>query len=125
MTDPIKPPGGAAPPSPDEIDSDVARPEGASSAFRQSLDRTSAAEQASAVDEAAGVDPIARVAADVRLGRIDVATAIDRLVERVMSGAAARALSPPRRGELEAHLRRSLAEDPTLRSLTRDLERAD
>jgi hypothetical protein len=71
------------------------------------------------------VDAVAHVAEDVRAGRIDVATAIDQLVERAMASRTAEALPPARRTELEAFLRRSLAEDPTLVSLTRDLERGD
>lgn len=128
MTSPIKPPGGpSGSPSPDGVGGPgrAGQPKETSEAFRQTLDRTSGPEEAPRAAGASAADPVAQVAADLRAGRIDVDTALDRLVERAMSSRAVEALPPARRSELEAHLRRSLADDPTLVALTRDLERGD
>jgi hypothetical protein len=47
----------------------------------------------------------------------------DLLVERALASAAAAGLSPAKRAELEAHLRRTLRDDPAVASLLRDLSR--
>ena len=122
MSSPIKPPGGPTGPSvPGEVEGPGKANE-ASEAFQKTLDRTSETDDAAA---AGASDPVTEIAREVRAGRIDVDTAIDRLVERAMSTRMVESLTPAGRVELEAHLRRSLAEDPTLVSLARDLERGD
>ena len=122
MSSPIKPPGGpTGPNAPDELEAPSKTNE-ASEAFQKTLDRTSATDDAAA---AGASDPVVEVARDIRAGRIDVSTAIDRLVEQAMSSRMVESLTPAGRVELEAHLRRTLAEDPTLVSLARDLERGD
>lgn len=134
MSSPINPPGGPKDPSsPDELSGAEGadrsqKSQGPSEAFRQTLDR---AEEAGDAPNVAGTtatnaaDPLAAITDDLRAGRIDVDTAIDRLVERALESRSAEALPPARRGELEAFLRRSLADDPTLVALTGDLERGD
>lgn len=134
MSSPIKPPGGpAGPPSPDEVGGSD-RAGGAketSEAFRQALDEASGAQEPTEATEATGAartgatDGVAQIAEELRAGQLDVEAAIDRLVERAMASGTAEALPPPKRAELEAFLRRSLADDPTLVALTRDLERGD
>ncbi len=128
MTSPIKPPGGpSGPKSPDEVGG--AGRGGAvketSEAFRQTLEGASGTDGAGGAEGALGPDAVAKVAADLRTGRIDAQGAVDQLVERALASRSASALPPARRAELETFLRRSLADDPTLVALTRDLERGD
>jgi len=134
MSSPIKPPGGPkGPPSPDDVSGAGGtdrshKPGGPSEAFRQTLERPDATGDAQDVtggSAAQAADPLAGITDDLRAGRIDVDTAVDRLVERALESRSAEALPPARRSELEAFLRRSLADDPTLVALTRDLERGD
>jgi hypothetical protein len=47
----------------------------------------------------------------------------DHLVERALASAVAAGLAPAKRAELEAHLRRTLRDDPAVASLLRDLSR--
>lgn len=123
MSSPIKPPGG--PPRPPSLD-DAAGPQGArgpsgkSEAFSEALDPAGRAEGA---QQSAAVEPGESVAADLRAGRIDVETAIERLLQQALESPAAAALTPAGKAELEAHLRRALAEDPALLAMTKDLER--
>lgn len=126
MTSPIKPPGDG-PPGPSSPDgpggpSGPGKPkpaEGPSEAFRETLEGAS---EGPASEQVAGSDALQSVADDLRAGRIDAAQAVDRLVQRALE-AAPEALPPAARAELEAHLRRALAEDPSLSALTKDLER--
>ena len=71
-----------------------------------------------------GTGPLSNIADDLKAGRIDARTAIDRLVARALSSQEAAGLPPAKRAELEAHLRAALADDPALVALTKDLERA-
>ena len=136
MTSPIKPPGstpGAG------IPEDAVRPgepRGVSGeSFRSTLDgaapEAAAAESsrdvaaAQSTQEASRASEVTRLAADLRTGRIDTAQAIDALVARALESGAAKALPPAQRTELEAYLRTTLSEDPSLVALTKDLTRGD
>ena len=124
MTSPIKPPGGSPPgaPTPDEV-SDSAKPgkaEGAKESFKSTLDSVSSSEPTQAVAPASEVQSIA---ADLQSGKIDAATAIDRLVARTMDSPAAQALNEVGRAALEARLRSVLADDPALQAMINDLAR--
>jgi hypothetical protein len=124
MSSPIKPPGGkpAGGVSPEDVagTGSAKGPGKAAEAFRDALEGARGADASTA---AGAADPVRAVAADLAAGRIDAATAVDRLVARALESGGARGLPPVRRAELEALLRASLAEDPTLVSLTKDLER--
>ncbi|MCS6798483.1 MAG: hypothetical protein NZ898_08130 [Myxococcota bacterium] len=67
---------------------------------------------------------VADIVADLRAGRIDASIAVDRIVTRHIEAAAAAGLDPTMRADLEAHLRRMLADDPTLIAIQEDLARA-
>ena len=131
MSTPIKGPGGAAPGAglPEAEGPSGTKTEGTSESFREALesaDKSGEAGQASAAartEASPAADPVSNVAADLRAGRIDVATALDRIVARAMESGPASALPPAQRRELEAFLRQSLADDPSLLALTKDLER--
>src|SRR5687768_5886572 len=131
MSTPIKGPGGTSPGAglPETEGPSGTKTGGASETFREALqgaEKTAQPEGASAAAEAAqveGADPVALVAADLRAGRIDVATAVDRIVERAMASGPATALEPAARRELPDFLRQTLADDPSLQALTKDLER--
>jgi hypothetical protein len=129
MSTPIKGPGGAAPGAglPEAEGPSGTKTEGTSESFRDALDKTGEPGQASAsrteASQVPAADPVTNVAADLRAGRIDVATALDRIVARAMESGPASTLPPAQRRELEAFLRQSLADDPSLLALTKDLER--
>ncbi len=126
MSSPIKPPGGTPSPPPS---ADGAGPTGRagqkapSETFQESLDKSAGTPAPKGVVEAGHVDGTQEVAADLRAGRIDAATAVERLVARTLEGPTAVGLTPAGRAELETFLRRMLAEDPALLALTKDLER--
>jgi len=120
MSTPIKPPGGpAGVPPPDGSDGPSKVGE-ASEAFRTALD---AVAPEAAPRPGAGLEGVAAVAAELRAGRIDATDAVERLLDRAVASHTAAALSPEQREGLRAHLRRVLAEDPSLIALTKDLER--
>lgn len=128
MSAPIKPPGGPSGPPPGiggpegpggpEASSGRPASEGASPA-----ERPEAARPASGTEAAAPAGPVREVAEALRAGQIDGAEAIDRLVQHALGAPGAQALSPALRSELEAHLRQTLADDPALAALVRDLDR--
>lgn len=118
MTSPIKPPGGSTPPlAPNQA---TQGPDSkAAEGFREALEvdgpsKTSAAQGPSGVDA---------VVAELRAGRIDAAEAVERLVAEALEGPMASMLDAAGRSQLEAHLRETLADDPNLQALVRDLER--
>jgi len=126
MSAPIKPPGGPPKPPPDEMGKvgDVSGPAGSSEAFRKHVETASPVDApAPAAPGSEAIEVARRLATELRSGQIDATEAVERLIERAMGGGAAASLPPARRAELEAFLRRSLAEDPTLSALTEDLER--
>jgi hypothetical protein len=123
MSDPIKPPGSGPLPSPVERSSEVGEAGGPSEIVRKELDAPQKVEQQPPAGEVA-VDPVEAIANELQTGAIDVETALDRLVERALNGAAvAGALSSEMRDELESLLRNALETDPALEALVRDLER--
>jgi hypothetical protein len=65
------------------------------------LDAAEPATAPAGPEGAGAAEGLGQIEGDLRSGRIDVATAIDRLVERALTGA--EALPPARRAELEAH----------------------
>ena len=128
MSSPIKPPGSGPPKPPDEVGGaggpeGTQRTQGPSGAFREALDSAQGAEGASPA-EGAKLEGIQAVADDLRAGRIDPSQAVEQLVQRALESPAAQALPPVLKGELEAHLRRTIAEDPSLATLIQDLERS-
>lgn len=139
MTSAIKPPsaspvgGAGAPPE------SAARPlSGSGESFRSELEKAApvaevatgtptvaqtGAAQAHAAQTTVRAELLRAISEDLRAGRIDSRQAIDRLVERALSAGPAAVLPPARRAELEALLRSTLAEDPTLASMQRELAR--
>jgi hypothetical protein len=136
MSTPIKGPGGASPGAglPESEGPAGTKAGGTSETFREALEGAEGAEGAQKAGDSQGAgragasqidpsDPVALVAADLRAGRIDVNTALDRIVERAMASGPATALEPAARRELQDFLRQALADDPSLLALTKDLER--
>jgi hypothetical protein len=127
MSSAIKPPGSGGPPgagSTPEVGGAGAADGGA---FRAAMDEPGAdavrEPRAGATASSARADALRALAEEVRSGRIDASTAIDRLVERALGAGPVAALPPARRAELEALLRSALEEDPTLAAMQRDLAR--
>jgi hypothetical protein len=96
--------------------------------FRQTLEQAGAAGQtqapagtASGAAATASADPIAELAQSVRSGALTAEQAIERLVDRAVTGVGAQ-LSPAQRAELTAVLRGALESDPALRELRDALE---
>lgn len=130
MSSAIKPPGsgpvgGAG--APPESGAPV---EGSPSDFRAELEKAGAADATQSGDtspasQVAGsrAELLRSLADDLRAGRIEPQHAVDRLVERTLRSGAAASLPPARRAELEALLRSTLDDDPTLASMQRDLSR--
>ena len=123
----IKPPGGPGgiPQDPSVGGASGAqKTSGSGEAWKQALDKAGGAEKAGAAQAAQGAQPnafSAQVAGDLKAGRIDVDTAVNRLVEHAMRSPHAQALTPAGRAELESYLRDHLAEDPALKSLVSEL----
>jgi hypothetical protein len=121
----IKPPDGRPGPiSPSSTggssDSGAAERVGSSS-FRQALEQAGGAAptQGAAAANTAGAtaaDPIAELAQAVRSGALTAEQAIERLLDRALTGVGAR-LSPAQRDELTAVLRSALEGDPALSEL--------
>jgi hypothetical protein len=120
MSSPIKPPGKTPGVGPTPEAGSTGK---ATETFQKALDETAAASAAAGPEKAAAKNAISALAQEVAAGRIDVRNAVDQLVSRALESSTASALPPARRAELEAHLRRALADDPTLAALTQDLER--
>lgn len=122
MTGPVKPPVGPAGSIPTPS---VEARTPAGTDFRAQLD---ASPEASA--SAASARPVAKsgeldsLVTAMREGRIDAAQAVETLVARALDSETARGLSPTARAALEQHLRTTLADDPAMSQLVRDLERA-
>jgi hypothetical protein len=92
-------------------------PEGAGEAFRGAVEGASA----SRPEAATRAEALRALATEVRAGRMDTATAVDQLVQRVLSEAAAASLPPEHRAQLEKVLRSQLANDPALQALQKNL----
>lgn len=126
----IKPPSGKSPglTSPTDVAGKPAT-KAPSETFRKTLEEPSAAGSASATapsTAAAGVEPkkgAAGIAQELRAGKIDAETAVNKLVDKALAKADAAGLPPAKRTELEAMLRDALESDPTLSQLSKDLER--
>ncbi len=124
MSTPIKPPGGGPPrgvDAPSAGKSPAAKPK--SDEFRKTVDLRHPPAAPDAARPTTAPDEVQRIAASVRAGEIDPATAVSQLVERALSSGAARTLGPEKRRELESVLRSALESDPTLAGMVRDLER--
>jgi thioredoxin-like negative regulator of GroEL len=111
MTSPVKPPT-TGPTGPTDAVSDAGAAD--------STTEVAATEGAASASAAGRVDALV---ADLRAGRIDADTAIERLVEHASSTGMARGLSPEMRSELVAYLKSMVENDPTLADLRRDLQR--
>lgn len=130
MSSAIKPPGsgpigGAGAPPESGAAGGV---QGSSEDFRAELDKAGDTHREGAASTTANVgssraELLRSLAEDLRAGRIDPQQAVDQLVERTLSGGAAASLPPARRAELEALLRSTLDQDPTLAAMQRDLSR--
>lgn len=120
MTSSIKPPGsGPKPIDPVGASKDADRTDRSrAERFEETLEAT----RTPSTTAPASTGPVAGVAADLQAGRIDGATAIDRLVADVLNGPMAAGLDERARAALETHLRTSLEDDPNLAALVRDLE---
>ena len=111
MTSPVKPPTtGTTGPTDAVSDSGAA----------DSTTEVAAAEGAASTSAAGR---IGELVAELRAGRIDADTAIERLVEHASSTGMAQRLSPDMRTELVAYLKSMIENDPTLADLRRDLQR--
>jgi hypothetical protein len=123
MSTPIKPPGPGDVPRPDEQNSEIGSAEKPSAPFKDVLDSTQKVGQQAPVESAA-VDPVRALAQQLGSGAIDVETAVDKLVERALSGVLVDKLSAQQRDEIETILREALQSDPALTALIKDLERS-
>ena len=113
MVDPVNRKGASGP----SAVSPESSPDAAGEAFRGAVDGAKATGSESAGRAAA----LQALAAEVRAGRMDTATAVDRLVLRVLSESAAASLPPEHRARLEEVLRAQLANDPALQALQKNL----
>jgi hypothetical protein len=128
MSTPIKPPGSAPTGGVDPGDPHEGV-EGQKGEFRDMVGDASEAHAGEArapargsVADAPDLSRVADLRDQLAAGRIDADTALERLVERALAGAAD--LPDAHRASLEAQLRDALAQDPTLAALRKDLERA-
>lgn len=126
----IKPPSGkpsGLPPATDASSAKSGAAKAPSDAFRKVLDEPDAAAAAGpslgAARAAAPRTDAVAIAQELRAGRIDAETAVNKLVEKALAKADAVGLPPAKRSDLEALLRDALASDPTLSQLSKDLER--
>lgn len=132
MTTPIKPPSGptAAAIASTLPDTDKLS-EASRAGFREELEATHATASTSIEGDGAtttagaggigGPDPITEA---LRQGQISPAEAVNAMVQRALDSPLARTLAPNARAKLESALRTQLADDPALRSLVGDLDRA-
>lgn len=122
MSTPIKPPSrsptAVAPPGDASDDPRVERP----NAFREAVEGERGTSEIPETSESWAPSPADSIRQDLAAGRISIDQALERLVQRALAAAAP--LPASDRSALEAQVRRSLAEDPTLLALRRDLERA-
>lgn len=118
MTSPIKPPGGKPPVDPAAA-TDAAKEGSAdkAEAFREAM----GAAETPAASGAEATSATADIVADLQAGRIDAQTAVDRLVARALDGPMAQMLDEVGRAQLEEHIRTTLAEDPNLAALMKDI----
>ena len=122
MASPIKPPGGKPPVDPTESGVAGAKqgsPEKAE-AFREAMGAAGASD-ATAASGADSANATADIVADLQAGRIDAQTAVDRLVSAALESPMAQLLDDAGRAQLEEHIRTTLAEDPNLAALMKDM----
>ena len=121
----IKPPDGRSSPIAPGVSDGSSEPGAAERvggpSFRQALEQAGSAERPQAASAAgstgaAATDPIAELAQAVRAGALSPEQAIDRLVDRAVSGVGGQ-LSQAQRAELGAVLRSALESDPALSEL--------
>jgi hypothetical protein len=116
-------PEGAAPPERTE----GARPE---ETFAERLARgtspaaaaTESARSAADASGTAGVGPVAQIIADLQAGKIDARTAMDRVVESVLSAQVSPGAPAEVRDQVRSALHQALEEDPMLARKLRALE---
>jgi hypothetical protein len=94
-----------------------AAPEGAGEAFRGA----GAATGVGGPEAGGRAEALRALATEVQAGRMDATTAVDKLVQRVLSESAAASLPPDHRARLEQVLRSQLANDPALLALQKNL----
>jgi hypothetical protein len=111
MTSPVKPPS-TSPTGPADAVSDTGSAD--------------AAHQVAGPEASTTAAPLGRIdalVAELRAGRIDADTVVERLVEHAASSGMAKGLSDEMRSELVQYLKNAIENDPTLADLRRDLER--
>ncbi len=119
MTGPIKPPGAPKVGGVDLPDgAEGTRSRETAEAFQASLDAAAGPQSAEAT-----TGPNAEIASALNTGSLDAAGAVDRLVAEALNSPMASSLNEEGRQALEAHLRQSLADDPSIAALVSDLER--
>jgi len=123
MSTPIKPPGG--PPGAPPPDQGPDKAGDAGEGFRDALAEASGVGESGAapdVAEAVASRAVQAIADDLAAGRLDGAGTVEALVQRALASGAAASLTPERREALEAFLRQSLADDPSLAALAEELD---
>ena len=127
MTSPIKPPGGGPPKiAPTPTLDGIEKADGAGAAkgpkesFQATLDKVDNAQSVQAASPSKGAEGIA---AALKAGQIDGATAVEQLVARALETPAAKELNEAGKAALEAHLREALQSDPALSELVDSLEK--
>lgn len=116
MTGPIKPPGG--PKIPDVAPAKSGQK--AASTFSAAADSSQAEAQQTA--QAGEVSTAAQIGADLEAGRISGPEAVEQMVQDLLDGPMAAQLTDEGKAALEAHLRQSLADDPSLVAMTKALD---
>jgi hypothetical protein len=124
MNSPIKPPGGTPFSQSPEPVADVTGTEKPAETFREVLDELAPVGEVSNAKEAS-LDSVQAIADQLRTGKIDTSTALDRLVENALEDLSVGALPPEEKLELQKMLRVALQDDPTLAALTKDLRRQE
>lgn len=98
------------------------RPDAAASTASSSAPATAAVSAGPRSAQAASASSLEALVEAVGRGELDRASAIEALVQRAVDGA--KGLTPQGREALVAHLRATLASDPTVAAMLRDLDRA-
>ncbi len=88
----------------------------------RSAENQAAGTEAVGVTETESADPVTQIAVDLAAGRIDTSQAVDALIEQTMSVEMVASAPESLRQEVAAMLRDTIASDPYLIGLTRQLD---
>ena len=124
MNTPIKPPGSTPFTQTPEPVADAIGTEKPAETFRDVLDEVTPAGELSHPNDAA-LNPVHAIADQLQTGKIDTATAIDKLVKNALEDLSISGLPPEEKLAVEKLLRAALKEDPTLVALAKDLRRQE